>query len=173
MRRTLFLLSLFVTVSAFGQHRPSKNAFTIFLSNPSFGWSEGGGSIAEGGAGVGFERQLTPRISAVVSAAWEQYHAFEGDRRFSYEVVPVNVVARYHFLTGRRVSPYLGLGGRYVNAPASVAAQRQFTLVANGGLMFRVGHRLDLFADYKRGLAEEGRQYDPQSKVSAGVRWRF
>lgn len=171
MLRSLFLVSLLVTLSASAQQPSSRNAFSIFVSNPSFGWSESGGSVADGGFGVAFERQFTPRISGVVSAGLERYHAFDGATRSTFEVVPIDVVARYHFFTDRRVSPYVGLGGRYVDAP--VADPSRFTLEFDGGLVFRAGRSFDVFADYKRGLAERGPRYDPQSKFSAGVRWRF
>jgi hypothetical protein len=169
MRRLVFL-SLFIASSAFAQ---SRNTLSVFVSNLSYTYSTNSGSATEGGFGVGYERQLRPNLSAVISAAVEKYKLRDAAVPRQYRIVPVDALVRYHFLSGRAVSPYVGGGARYLRKPDIAFASNRLTLEAVAGADFRVTQKIGIFVDVKRLLASPVPKYDPQTKVATGVRIRF
>ena len=168
--RRLVVLSLFIASSAFAQ---SRNTFSVFISNPTYTHSESAGTTTEGGVGVGFERRLQPNLSLAVTAAIEKYTLRESGIRQDYRIVPIDALVRYHFFSGRAVSPYIGGGARYVRRPDIEMANSRLTAQAVAGADFRVTEKFGIFVDVKRLLAEPGPRYDERTKLAAGVRLRF
>jgi hypothetical protein len=113
----------------------------------------------------------------------------------SYNVYPFDLVATRHFMTDRRLSPYVRGGVRYVEAPNSqdetfgyplgppsnvfLAVHSGFGLhdrtsaQAGAGLMFRLTPRVALRADLNRLIRSDRADFDPLTHSSFGVSWRF
>lgn len=161
------------------------NRVSLFVSEPSFAWSEGGGSHWSGGIGLAFEHRFGARWSAEVSAARE-----ESTRRLpsiapggltvineeKLTAYPVDVTARYHFATAphTRWRPYAGAGVRWVNAPDSLlgALEDRLSPEVVGGVDFNLTPEWSLRADAKR-LLRDSAPHDEAFKVSIGAGFRF
>ena len=138
-----------------------------------------------GGYGVSYERMFAPRWSVQASVAVEHHRSYE----YVYEdngaitlvprerlrTMPIDLVARYHWLNDTRWKPYIGLGAHYVAAPD---ADRRFRyrnhLEAgiNGGTLFMLTHDLGLMLD-GRIYAGNHESYDQSPRTSIGLSWRF
>ncbi|HKO02958.1 MAG TPA: outer membrane beta-barrel protein, partial [Thermoanaerobaculia bacterium] len=151
------------------------------------------------------ERAWTNRITSVLSIGAERQrqnssysvepptpnqpftrYIFQRTYRTTY---PLDFLARYHFVTESRWTPYFGIGARYVNGPGtntkvtegfdgvfrveSTRYQDRTSAEVNGGVIFRITPHVGLQIDGKRLLRSDGVNYDPINKVSVGVSWRF
>lgn len=111
-------------------------------------------------------------------------------RRYTVHPLELNVARR--FFTGRRLSARVSAGVRYVDAPddpdgAPIALPHvDFVPVREGygfanrtsaqagaGLAFRLTQRTSLRADVVRLLRNSEVAFDPLTRTSAGVSWRF
>ena len=111
----------------------------------------------------------------------------------SFTVFPVDVTTRYQFTNSSRWTPYVSAGLRYVDAP-STGTPAVFSVTTPGGPVFmqtgfgfqprtsaqlgagtllRITPRFGLRFDVNRLLRSEGVNYDPLTRTSLGVSWRF
>lgn len=110
----------------------------------------------------------------------------------NYTVYPADLFATRHFLTDARVSPFVRAGARYVDAPDDPnpgfqvvpgfgplpistldRSNRQASLQAGGGILVRLTRRTALRGDVTRLLRNRHRQFDPLTRVAAGLSWHF
>ena len=114
----------------------------------------------QGGYGVAYDRTFAPRWSVQASVAVERHpsydYVFEDNGaitlvpRERLRTMPIDLVARYHWLNDTRWKPYAGLGAHYVAAPD---ADRRFRYrnhlegAINGGTLFMLTHDLGLMLD--------------------------
>jgi len=108
------------------------------------------------------------------------------------DTFPVDLLTRYSFTNSSRWTPHLGAGLRYVNAP-DVTVQGPFppTSIAGGapitlqrpsnrlsaqvevGTLFRLTKTVGLEFDLKRLVRSDSAPYDPLTRGSFGVNWKF
>jgi outer membrane protein W len=206
MRRTLLFAALVVlsTTSVFADEiRAGSTSVSAYLSDLGYAQSSET-STWSGGVGVGVEHAWTNRLTTMLSVGAERRHQFVWHQtdpagqpllltRESQNVTtyPIDVMLRYHFTNQSRWTPYIGLGGRYVQAPSGGAPA--FIIDNNGspqllgnvqqadrtngeinaGVVFRITPRIGLQLDGKRLLSGDGVSYDPLNKASIGLTWRF
>jgi outer membrane protein W len=149
------------------------------------------------GYGLSVNRYLTPRVSTEVSV-----HRLGADMSLGVpdfftdevevgeiEVTAITGVAQYHFLSGRRVSPYVGAGAAVMMARFDAAddfegdldIENELTWVANAGLSMNLTTTIALGLDAKyipysatASDGEEDLDIDVNPIVlSVGVRFRF
>lgn len=147
-----------------------------------------------GGIGLQWDHAWNVRWSTDASVMWDRRHTvgtrFENSvpvtTREAVDTYPVDVMMRYHFLNDSRWTPYLSAGAHYVNGPgnelASTPLPAGMTLQHFGsrlsaqvgvGTKFRITPRLGLQFDLKRQLRHDGVFYDPLTRGSFGVNWKF
>jgi outer membrane protein W len=161
-----FLVSL-LALSASAQTIDRPNRVSLFVSNVSFGFSEGGGSFVDGGYGLAYEHRFSRKWSAELAAA---VHELEGARTY-----PFDAVARYSFTSVRtRWRPYVGAGVRYVAAPADPLQLYDNVIAPEvvAGVDFNPAEAWSLRFDAKQTLGNTY-AYDEPFKLSLGVGWRF
>ena len=179
MRNALVALLLVAcALPLFGQDRSHR--VSVFLTDPSFGFSEGGGDFWDGGFGFAYEKKLGMRWSAEIAASREQYTdsgIFPGSLEFDVVSYPVDLTARYHFGNSYlRWRPYLGAGAHWVAGPTTPRGplDDRVSGVVIGGLDFNMTERWSLRADAKHLLINDASEpYDETLRVAVGVGVRF
>lgn len=163
------LLAAFLFTSAAVAQQ--KNDAALFLSD-----------ISDGANGLGIElaHRVGTDFSVQLAVASEQHQAsnlvFESTNR-KVRTYPVDLAFRYHWRNETRWKPYLGLGARYVNAPYKSGE----SVYGNGNRMHaEIVGGVELLVRPAFGIVLDGRQlfgnaqsFDPSSKASLGVSWRF
>lgn len=183
MRRlAAIVFSLLFASTAFAQQ---KNSLSVFYSNPSFWWTSGYGGHSEGGVGLAVSHAFSPSFSTELSVARERYTLLRSVsgappyRLTTVHVMPIDAMAKYHFLTESRWKPYAGLGLRY--ASTNEVGRGQYTIFrtpsfnpeVSGGVVFQLRPRIGLVVDAKQLIGTHDLHSDPAFKVSAGFHWRF
>ncbi len=111
-------------------------------------------------------------------------------RRYTVHPLELNVARR--FFTDRRLSARVSAGVRYVDAPndpdngpvalphgdfvpvvEGYGFSNRASVQAGAGLAFRLTERTSLRADVMRLLRESEAPFDPLTRTSIGVSWRF
>jgi len=167
---------LLVSTAAFAQQDKPTGVF-VFVTNPGYGSSERSGSYWEGGFGVAVQRMFTPHVSAELTVSRERHITrlarfdLNGNiipdaplRKFTNDVTPVDVTARYHFFKDSAWKPYAGVGVRYVESRAIGGL--------TGGVVWQFRPSVGLRFDAKVLLGNESRFTDPFNG-SVGLAWRF
>ena len=180
--RKLLLLALFAfSSSAFAQQ---KNAFSIFVTDWQFS-RDTRGSHANAGAGIAFDRMLTPRFSAELAIASERHHTypyivntnglFQEVTPRAFRIYPVDLAVRYHFLNETRWKPFIGVAAHYVGAPhvgSEFRYQNHFGPEIVGGTVVQLGRSFGLVLDGKIYIGDREHYVYP-FKPSFGLLWRF
>lgn len=170
MRKSMpVLFAMLLAVSASAQSLDRPNRVSLFLSNISGGWSEGGGSFLDSGYGVSYERRF--------SRAWSAELALTVQEQQGAETYPWDALLRYHFLdVHTRWRPYVGGGLRYVAAPGVEPAgeiyDNQIAPEIAAGVDYNPAAPWSLRFDVKHTIGNEY-SYDDPFKASIGVGWRF
>ncbi|HVE71535.1 MAG TPA: outer membrane beta-barrel protein [Thermoanaerobaculia bacterium] len=165
----LVLLVLLVAVPALAQSLDRPNRVSVFLSNVSGGWSEGGGSFFDAGYGVAYERRFTRTWSGELAVTVQ-----EQENARSY---PFDLAARYTFPSVHtRWRPYAGAGVRFVSAPGPEPRgelwDNQIAPEVVAGVDFNAAEAWSLRVDAKHTFGNTYADDDP-FKLSVGVGWRF
>ncbi|MEA2570304.1 MAG: outer membrane protein beta-barrel domain [Acidobacteriota bacterium] len=171
MRRTVVAIAVAVlsTTAAFaGELRAGSTSISVYLSDVGFVHSSTTGSSWSGGGGFALDHAWTDRVSTVLSV---------GAERRSGSTFPVDLIARYHFTNSSIWTPYFGAGARYVKGPgggeATTVIRDRSSAEVNGGVLLRVTPRVNLQFDVKHLLRSDSVTFDPNTKASIGVSWRF
>jgi long-subunit fatty acid transport protein len=178
----VLLVCLLIPLPLFAQQPQKRTSLYVFLSNPSGGWSEGGGSSYEGAIGLALQHKFTPRWSAELAVSRQRDHS--GFTRFdpngniieqqTYDIdsTPVDLGAQYHFLNNTNWKPYVGLGMRYTD-PSDVLFDTGDRLFygATGGVVWQLRPAFGIRFDGKVLLGDTG-QLD-RVNGSVGVTWGF
>jgi hypothetical protein len=113
-----------------------------------------------------------------------------------YRVLPMDVSVTRHFLTGQAIAPYLRAGVRYVKAPSPRAGsativggpglpalpvpvsegfgfQDRASMQTGAGVLVRLTPRTSIRLEADRLLRSEETDFDPLTRVAAGVTWKF
>ncbi len=173
MRKLAIVLAFLVSTAAFAQ-QDKPTGFYVFVTNPGYGHSERSGSYWSGAFGVALQRMFTPHFSGEVTVSRDRqnrgYTLFGPDGTvvenrwlISYST-PVDLTARYHFLTDGAWKPYAGTGVRWVDSRAF------FDLT--GGVIWQFRPSLGLRFDGKLLLGNQSR-FNDTFNASAGLAWRF
>jgi outer membrane protein W len=179
MRKTVLVLLGLLAVSASAQTPEKATRVSFFLTNPGFGWSEGGGSNFDAGFGLALEQRFTPQWSAELEVAREVHDyqpSFFDPRTIEFRTYPVDVFVRYSFENNTRWRPFLGAGARYVTAPDEPSGadyDSELSPEIGGGVEWEAGESLSIVFDAKALAKNEVPHWDEVFKVSVGVGWRF
>ncbi|HJQ40962.1 MAG TPA: OmpW family outer membrane protein [Thermoanaerobaculia bacterium] len=176
------VLVLLVALPLVAQQPPKRNNLYVFVSNPSGGWSEGGGSSYEGAIGLALQHRFTPRWSGELAVSRQRDHS--GFTRFdpngqiieqqTYDIdsTPIDLGAQYHFLNTSSWKPYLGLGARYTSEPRFFEDRGDHILYgATGGVVWQLRPAFGIRFDGKVLLGDAG-QFN-RFNGSVGVTWGF
>jgi hypothetical protein len=113
-----------------------------------------------------------------------------------YRVMPMDVSVSRHFLTDQVIAPYLRAGVRYVASPSGrennaifvggpdvpaipiqvyegFGFQDRTSLQAGAGVLVRLTPRTSVRLEADRLLRSEQSDFDPLTRVAAGVTWKF
>lgn len=176
MRRTLAAVLLLAALPLLGQDRT--NRVSVFITDPAFGFSAGGGTW-DGGVGVAYEKRIATRWTAEIALSREEYTESSIFSTFEFDVVsyPVDLTARYHFGNSYlRWRPYVGGGAHYVSGPDTPRGplDDRFSAIVIGGLDFNMTERWSLRADAKHLLRNEASEpYDETLRIAVGVGFRY
>jgi outer membrane protein W len=178
MRRAAMFVAVLMCAVAASAADPSSGAtqLSVFTSNLAFGQSSTTGSQSRGGIGLALSRAWTPRWSTEISVAAERHRDAYG--LFS-SVFPVDLTAQYRFTNGSRWTPYLNAGFRYVSSPAHSNVNPTFggadrnSPEVGAGTTLRLTPRLGLRFDMTRLLRNDSVLYDPLTRGSVGLSWKF
>jgi outer membrane protein W len=112
----------------------------------------------------------------------------------AYNVVPIDLTTQYRFTSNSRWTPYVTAGVRYVAAPSHVHPQEIVPVIDGTEIVLRGGFPFDgdrasaevgagtgvaltphvgLRLDVMHLLRSEGVAYDPVTRGSVGVSWKF
>jgi outer membrane protein W len=193
MRKTVVVAIslLFVVASAFAQQSSRSNSVSVFISDPSLGWTKTEGTSASAGYGLALDHMFTNRFSVELSLTRQReaysFTSIGGNgaaiRTTTTDTAyPFDAVASYHFLTDSRWRPYVGAGLRYV----SETYRGQSTLGAYGvtmhqvdpelaaGVIFQLRPSLGLRFDAKQVIGStRSDRVDRAFKASVGLAFRF
>lgn len=112
--------------------------------------------------------------------------------RVTVDTFPVDVTGRYHFTNRSRFQPYVSAGLRYVHAPDNIhepiILTQPLTPISSivvkpyanrtsaevgGGLSFRMTDHVSLQGDVKRLLRNDSAPFDPLTRTSFGLSFKF
>jgi len=183
MKRTAFLFSLLLSVSAFGEDRWRASVLRVqhgfgaaMAYAPNAAWD------VEAGVGEqAYERPVTtfsvganPAIPITVMR--------------HYTAHPIDLFVTRHFPVSGRVTGFLSAGARYVEGPGQqplttfvnnlpvtsfTGVERRASAQAGGGVRLRLTPRTALRAEVTRLLRSNGSPVDPLTRAAAGVTWNF
>ena len=180
---TVLLVCLLVALPLVAQQPPKRNSLYVFVSNPSGGWSEGGGSSYEGAIGLALQHKFTPRWSGELAVSRQRDHSgftrFDPNgniieqRTYDIDSTPIDLGAQYHFLNNTNWKPYLGLGARYYTDSSEVFIDRgaQVLYGATGGVVWQLRPAFGIRFDGKVLFGNVGRFN--RMNGSVGVTWGF
>jgi Outer membrane protein beta-barrel domain len=177
MRRALIAVLFLLALPAIAQDRT--NRISVFVTDPSFGFSGGGGSDWGGGVGVAYEKRLGLRWTAELAVSREEYTESSIFSTFEFDVVsyPIDLTARYHFGDSYlRWRPYVGGGAHYVSGPDTPRGplDDRFSAVVIGGLDFNMTEKWSLRADAKHLVINDASEpYDETLRIAVGLGFRF
>ena len=133
-------------------------------------------------------------VGAFNGSPSESFYAVTEFRR--YRVTPMDVSVTRHFMAGQAIAPYLRAGVRHVEAPSVHEArtivvphplvpntsipvtegfglQSRSSLQAGAGVLVRLTQRTSIRLEADRLLRSEQSDFDPLTRVAAGVTWKF
>jgi len=196
--RLIAVATLFLATAALADDR-----FHIFLTDVGYvSGGETSRSQWSGGAGLGYSHSFNDRWSASASIALERRERVitrfvAGDsipttHRENIDAYPVDVLAHFRFPNDSRWTPYLSGGVHYVSAPSNAFRtvylqslqplpvtefeQRQANRMSaelGAGVSLRITPRMGLQFDLKRLLHSESVQFDPLTRGSVGLSFKF
>jgi hypothetical protein len=177
-----FALVLLISLPLFAQQPQKRNTLFVFVSNPSGGWSEGGGSSYEGAIGLALQHKFTPRWSGELAVSRQRDHSgftrFDPNgniieqRTYDIDSTPIDLGGQYHFLNNTNWKPYLGLGARYNSASGPLFDRGNNLLYgATGGVVWQLRPAFGIRFDAKVLLGDTGRL--DRVNGSVGVTWGF
>ena len=118
MRKLAFVLCLFASLPLFAQQE-KENSVYVFLTNPSFGWSDSSGTFYHGAYGVGLLHRFGSRWSGELAVSRQLdrsgFTRYDPNgniierRMFTTTTTPVDLSAHYHFFTASAWKPYAGV----------------------------------------------------------------
>lgn len=211
MRKTMLALLLLSTAAVHAAEHPWRvSVLATDISNQRIhAWDDG----FNAGIGVAVSYAASEAWDAELSVASQEHRSLytrvvtsnefpqlpEGEfvpvseyRNFTVHPISLGVTRR--FAAGRRLSPYVRAGVRYIDAPSDpqtpfAAAQPQYeglepvrpgfnvsdrtSVEAGVGVRLRLTDRTFLRADVMRLLRSDGSIIDPLTRGSAGVTWKF
>jgi outer membrane protein W len=154
-----------------------------------------------GGIGVAFSHAWNARWSTEGSVTFDRHHMtttrFVNSAPFTaregVNTMPADLMMRFHFPNDSRWQPYVAAGAHYVAAPSATVASfngipnenglfpvtvrsygNRFSAQAGIGTTFRITPRVGLQFDVKRLLSsDEAVPFDPKTRGSFGVSWKF
>ncbi len=184
MRKLVVLLAaLLIATSLFAQQPQKRTSLYVFVSNPSGGWSEGGGSSYAGAVGLALQHKFTPRWSGELAVSRQRDHSgftrFDPNgniieqRTYDVDSTPIDLGAQYHFLNTTNWKPYVGFGARYHTSTRELLLDRgdQLLYGATGGVVWQLRPAFGIRFDGKVLLGDTG-QLD-RVNASVGVTWGF
>lgn len=171
---------LLVAVSLHAQQERATSLY-VFVSNPEYGWSGGGGTHADASFGVALQRKFTERFSMELGASRSSGSTgftvvdangnFEHHRR-SWTVTPIDFAAHFHIRNSVTWKPYIGAAVRWTNAPSDPGANDSTTIGPSAGVVWQFRPNLGLRLDGKV-LLGDNMDYTNVINLSAGLAWRF
>lgn len=191
--RFIAIIVLLVAASA----ASADDHLTLFLN--SLGSSN---SEWTGAGGISLDHAWNARWSTEASVALERRYRFHGvfldagngmtapamvrDRVDTY---PMDLLMRFHFPNDTRWTPYIALGGHYVAAPSItdfstgrgifpgpitlIHYNDRFGGEFGAGTTFRITPHVGLQFDLKQQLRLHPEFFDPVSRGSIGVNWKW
>lgn len=185
-------LGVFVSDPGYQTAHTTTNGDGIPVNHSFSEWS--------GGVGLQWDHAWSTRWSSEASITWDHRHAlgtrlgFLGapiTQRESVDTYPVDMMMKYHFTNESRWTPYVSAGLHYVHAPSNTFAisvrpvggevapfivqhlADRSSLQVGVGTKLRITPRLGLQFDLKRQLRQDQVFYDPLTRGSFGVNWKF
>lgn len=195
---TVIVLS---TAAAFAQGHRGIDQFTLFSTARVTGAGEEGDWKHSAGVAIDYawSRHWTTKVSAEMqeheavltrfvpgpSGAFAPSTYFE-----TFTTYPVDLQLTYRFARDPRFTPFLGAGMRYAHTPAATpplivpagetfAPVRESKPVTRGsaevsaGMLIGVTPHFGLAFEARRLLRNDGTPFDPLTKVSGGITYRF
>ena len=200
MRRFIVIaLVLFTAGVALAQERRGLDQFTLYSSARASGTGQDGSW--KNSAGVALDYAWSAHWTTKVSAEVQQHEAIL--TRFvpgepvapstyfeTFTTYPVDLQMTYRFARFERFTPFIGAGGRFIHTPlatpapivpagelyAPVQASRPISRGSaelSAGALFAITPHFGITAEARRLLRNDGTPFDPLTKVSAGVAYRF
>jgi outer membrane protein W len=188
-------LGVFVSDPGYAEAHTTTSGDGVAVNHSYAEWS--------GGIGLAWDHTFNQRWSSEASIMFDRRHTlgtrFEFGvpvtRRQNIDTYPVDVVAKYRFTNESRWTPYVSGGLHYVHAPsnefaipvlmavpgadgtiAPITVQHlgdRASLQLGVGTTFRITPSLGLQFDLKRQLRQDGAFYDPLTRGSFGLNWKF
>ena len=180
MRKFVLVLLMVLAVSASAQTVDKPTRVSLFLTNPGFGWSEGGGGFFDAGVGVALEHRFTSRWSVEVEVAREEHDhqpSIFDPMVIEFRTYPIDAFVRYSFQSSHvRWRPFIGVGARYVSAPGEPQGadyDSQLSPEIGAGVEWEAGDSWSVVLDAKALTRNDVPNWDELIKISAGIGWRF
>jgi outer membrane protein W len=182
---------LFVVAPAFAQQPNRSNTVSVFMSDLSITSTSATGTNLETSYGAAFGHMFNRNWSAELSVTSQPIQRttiiFFGNQPPAYStfrdrLYPIDTNVSYHFLTGSRWKPYVGVGLRYLDyktrldLPTGVSrySQRFVDPEITGGVTFQIRPNLGLRFDAKRIVGTSNSVLgDSALSGSIGLAFRF
>ena len=161
MRRFAVIAALLISTAALAQERP--NGIYVFMSNPNVFYTKSSGTHADAEFGVALQRMFTPHLSGELTVSRDRRITGSNFGRDVASLTPVDLTARYHFLTDGSWKPYAGLGARWVEGRALADV--------TGGVVWQFRPSLGLRFDAKVLLGNN--RFNDTFNSAVGLAWRF
>jgi outer membrane protein W len=176
MTRTTIALTAALILSATAAMAADSGTtqLSILSSNLGYGRTSSDGYWS-GGLGVALSHAWTSHLSTEAAVAFEQHrssYVVSGLRDF--HVFPIDLTTQYRFTSGSAWTPYFVGGVRRVSAPAQGFGFRDRTSAEAGiGANLRLTPHLGLRFDVTRLIRNDSVNYDPLTRASLGLSWKF
>jgi hypothetical protein len=169
------LLLLALPLSA----QQQRNAFHVFVANPSFAWSEGSGDQYGGSLGVAYQRRVGRAWAFEVAAArdvdrstaisFDSNGNIIDEQTRTIRTIPIDLGAMYLFQNDTRWKPYLGTTLRWTEGDPEGSSM---LYGLTGGVVWQFSNSFGLRFDGKL-LTGDRPTWLNTFNSSAGLSWRF
>jgi len=195
MRARFIALSLLLVAASAAS---ADDHLTVFVNSVG----GGSNSDVSGSGGVSLDHAWSPHWSTEASIGFERRYRDHGifvdlgNGNFAPETVrdridtyPMDLMMRYHFPNDTRWTPYISGGLHYVGAPGITDFSRgngifpgplvlihykdRFGAEIGGGTTFRITPHVGLQLDFKQQLRNDNVFFDPVTRSSFGVNWKW
>ena len=150
------------------------NQLSILSSNLGYSRTRAEGGYWSGGVGLAVSHDWTSRLSTEAAVAFEQHRSLYFSERRDFHVFPIDLTTQYRFANGSAWTPYLVAGVRRISAPAQGFGFHDRTSAEAGiGANLRLTPHLGLRFDVTRLMRNDSVNYDPLTRASLGLGWKF
>lgn len=175
MKHLLLVLSILALATPLAAQQ--KRELFAFVDDPTVTSTDTAGTKLSTGYGLALRHFSSPQFSTELSIARHYQDVADpsgaSTALFRARLLPVDLIASYHFGTNSRLQPFAGIGVHRMFVSDAPGIDGRTRGVVTGGVEFLATQQFFIRADFKHLLGNSKLTYDPDTRGALGIGWRF